>query len=279
VKKEYALDIRGRSFALDRKTRIMGILNVTPDSFADGGAYLEAEAAIARGLEMVEEGADIIDIGGESTRPGSLPVPEEEELRRVVPVVRELRKRTEILLSIDTSKAGVARRTADLGIDLINDTSPIALMHMAGTPETMQIDPRYDDVLEEIRAFLGERVRTAKDSGVSANRILVDPGIGFGKTAGHNLALIANLDVFADLGCPILLGVSRKSFIGKVLDLPVEERLEASLAAGVLGIARGAHILRVHDVKAMRRAADMADAVLAASEASREKGFRACRPC
>ncbi len=271
----------------------MGILNVTPDSFSDGGAYQETEAAFARGLEMAAEGADIIDIGGESTRPGALPVPEEEELRRVLPVIREIRKRTDVLLSIDTTKAEVARRAADLGIDLINDTSalssdsgmaaavaearvPVALMHMAGTPKTMQVDPRYEDVLEEIHGFLDGRLRAARSSGILANRILLDPGIGFGKTAVHNLTLIANLDVFEDLECPILVGVSRKSFIGKVLNLPVEERLEASLAAGVLGIVRGAHILRAHDVKAMRRAADMADAILAESSSVREQGIRAC---
>ncbi len=264
----------------------MGILNVTPDSFSDGGRYLDARAAVARGLEMAAEGADIIDVGGESTRPGALPVAPDEEMARVVPVVREIRKESAALISVDTSKAAVARAAMDAGADIINDVSAlrfdpdmagvaadsgaaVVLMHMKGTPETMQVEPRYEDLFAEVRGFLEARADAARSAGVRRDRIIVDPGIGFGKTFAHNIALIEGLGFLDDLGFPVLAGVSRKSFIGKALGAGPGERLEGSLAAGVLCIERGTHILRVHDVRATRRAADMTDAVLAGGDLER----------
>jgi len=264
----------------------MGILNVTPDSFSDGGRYLDARAAVAWGLEMAAEGADIIDVGGESTRPGALPVAPDEEMARVVPVVREIRKESAALISVDTSKAAVARAALDAGADIINDVSAlrfdpdmagvaadsgaaVVLMHMKGTPETMQVEPRYEDLFAEVRGFLEARADAARSAGVRRDRIIVDPGIGFGKTFAHNIALIEGLGFLDDLGFPVLAGVSRKSFIGKALGAGPGERLEGSLAAGVLCIERGTHILRVHDVRATRRAADMTDAVLAGGDSER----------
>lgn len=279
MRRTYALEVKGRGFALGPRTWIMGIINVTPDSFSDGGAYPEKEKAIERGLEMIEEGADVIDVGGESTRPGARPVSEDEEMGRILPVVRGLRKSAAVLLSVDTMKATVAEAALEAGADIINDVSAfrfdprmagvisrqgaaVVLMHMKGTPETMQSDPRYADLFDEIGWFLKDRIEEARSAGIGRGRIIVDPGIGFGKSPEDNLALIDNLGFLEELGCPILVGASRKSFIGKALGLPVTERLEGSIAAGVLSIARGAHILRVHDVRAMRRAADMADAIL-----------------
>jgi dihydropteroate synthase len=279
VRRTYTLEVKGRGFALGPRTWIMGILNVTPDSFSDGGTYPDKEKAIERGLEMIEEGADVIDVGGESTRPGARPVSEDEEMGRILPVVRGLRKSAAVLLSVDTMKATVAEAALEAGADIINDVSAfrfdprmagvvsrqgaaVVLMHMKGTPETMQSDPRYADLFDEIGWFLKDRIEEARSAGIGRGRIIVDPGIGFGKSPEDNLALIDNLGFLEELGCPVLVGASRKSFIGKALSLPVTERLEGSIAAGVLSIARGAHILRVHDVRAMRRAADMADAIL-----------------
>ncbi len=275
----------------------MGILNVTPDSFSDGGAYRGPEAAAARGAEMVAEGADIIDVGGESTRPGARPVPEAEELARVIPAVRALRERTDVLISVDTMKASVARAALAAGADVVNDVSalrfdpdmagvvaangvPMVLMHMRGTPETMQSFPAYRDLFGEISAFLAERIDAARKAGIAADKIILDPGIGFGKTVEDNLALIDGLEFLAALDRPVLAGVSRKGFIGRTLGLEPGDRLEGSLAAGVICVARGAHILRVHDIRPTRRAADMADAILARGAAgrSREEGRDACRP-
>ena len=273
------LDIRGRRFLLGPRTWIMGIINVTPDSFSDGGRYFDTERAIACGLELAADGADILDVGGESTRPGSLPVPEAEELRRVVPVIGALRKRTTCLLSVDTTKAAVARAALDSGADIVNDTSAfrfdpampgevarsgagVILMHMQGTPLTMQRSPRYGDLLDEIRAFLGERIRMAEAAGIPRERIVVDPGIGFGKTFEDNLALLRRQEVFHELGRPLLLGFSRKAFLGRLLGLPPEERLEGTIAAAVLSVERGAHILRVHDVGPVVRAVRAAEAIL-----------------
>jgi len=257
----------------------MGIINVTPDSFSDGGRYFDTERAIARGLELAADGADILDVGGESTRPGSLPVPEAEELRRVVPVVGALRKRTTCLLSIDTTKAAVARAALDAGADIVNDTSAfrfdpampgevarsgagVILMHMQGTPLTMQRSPRYGDLLDEVRAFLGERIRVAEAAGIPRERVVVDPGIGFGKTFEDNLVLLRRQEFFHELGRPLLLGFSRKAFLGRLLGLPPEERLEGTIAAAVLSVERGAHILRVHDVGPVARAVRAAEAIL-----------------
>jgi len=273
------LDTKGRRFEIGPRTWLMGIVNVTPDSFSDGGIYLETGKAVARGLELVSEGADVLDVGGESTRPGSRPVPEDEELERVVPVVRALRRKTEALLSVDTTKAAVAKAALEAGADIVNDTSALrgdpamaatvarsgaalVLMHMQGTPLTMQEAPRYADLLGEIGAFLAERMSAAAAAGIPAERIIVDPGIGFGKTYEHNLELLRRQEVFQALGRPVLLGVSRKAFLGAILDLPPTRRLEGTIAASVLAVERGAHILRVHDVGPVARAVRTAEAIL-----------------
>ncbi|MHB8093775.1 MAG: dihydropteroate synthase [Candidatus Aminicenantales bacterium] len=259
----------------------MGILNVTPDSFSDGGRYFETGTAVERGLEMIREGADIVDVGGESTRPGSRPVPADEESRRVIPVIRGLRDRTEALISVDTAKASVARQALDAGADIVNDTTALrgdpemaavtagsgaalVLMHMKGVPETMQVQPSYGDLFGEVGSFLEDRIEASLRAGISPECLIIDPGIGFGKRLEDNLALINGLGFLEPLDRPILAGISRKAFIGKVLGgLPSEDRLEGTLAAAVLSVARGAHIVRVHDVRAVRRAVDTADAILA----------------
>jgi dihydropteroate synthase len=285
MKKETRLlDVRGRRFLLGARTWLMGVVNVTPDSFSDGGRYFDAGKAVARGLELAAEGADILDIGGESTRPGSLPVPEAEELRRVVPVIESLRKQTSGLLSVDTTKAAVARAALDAGADIVNDTSAfrfdpampgevarsgaaVILMHMQGTPLTMQESPRYADLLGEIGSFLEERMRVAGAAGISRERVIVDPGIGFGKTFEDNLVLLRRQEVFHGLGRPLLLGFSRKAFLGKILDLPSDERLEGTIAAAVLSVGLGVHILRIHDVGPVARAVRAAEAILGLAEA------------
>ncbi len=263
---------------------IMGVVNVTPDSFSDGGAYADAEAAIAQGLKLAEDGADILDIGGESTRPGAEPVSLEEELNRVSPVIEGLAGETTAKLSIDTRKPEVARAAVAAGASIWNDVSALAyapesletaaalqcdivLMHARGDPKTMQDDPRYGDVVEEVYAFLAGRMEACVKAGVSEARLIVDPGIGFGKALGHNLALIANLDRFCALGVPVLFGASRKRFIA-ALDRagPAAERLGGSIAAVLAGRARGASIFRVHDVAATRQALKIAHAIEGAIE-------------
>jgi dihydropteroate synthase len=257
----------------------MGIVNVTPDSFYDGGRYLEPEKAVAHGLELVEEGADLLDVGGESTRPGSDPTAVEDELRRVIPVIAGLRKQTGALLSVDTTKPAVAEAALDAGADIINDISSfrleprilalagkrktgLVLMHMAGSPKTMQIQPHYDDVTGEIRTFLAEKLDIAEAYGLDREQLIIDPGIGFGKRLEDNLTLLNGLAAFEDLGRPVLVGVSRKSFIGKILNTPPEDRLEGTIAAAVLAVVRGAHVLRVHDVRAVKRAVQVAEAIV-----------------
>ena len=257
----------------------MGILNVTPDSFSDGNLFLEREKAVQHGLRLCSEGADIVDIGGESTRPGSEPIPADEELNRILPVISELKEKTDTLISVDTSKAEVAEKALEAGADLINDISslrfdpemlplvaerqvPVILMHMLGSPKTMQDNPSYGDLLWEVKSFLQERIETAVRSGVKREKIILDPGIGFGKRFEDNLNLIKNLDFLLDLKRPVLIGISRKSFIGTILDSPPQDRLEGSLSAAVLSIAKGAHILRSHDVAATKRAARVADFIL-----------------
>jgi len=253
----------------------MGILNVTPDSFSDGGRYDRPEAAVARAVEMAAEGAALIDVGGESTRPGAAPVDAEEESRRVAPVVAAIARRLPgMWISVDTSKAVVARRGLEAGARLINDVTalrdpdmpgvlrnfgaPAVLMHMQGDPRGMQVNPVYGDVVAEIRAFFEERLAFAADRGLPRDRFVLDPGLGFGKTTEHNLAILRGLDSFKTLGRPILVGASRKSFVGRVLGsedrpLPPSERLEGSLAAHLWAADRGARILRVHDVAATAR--------------------------
>lgn len=272
--------LQGPGLDLDLGSRVllMGVLNVTPDSFSDGGRFLETDDAIRQAETLAEEGADLIDIGGESSRPGAVAVPIEEEIRRVVPVIERLARRLRIPISIDTTKAGVARRAVAAGARIINDISalrmdpdmaplaaregvPVVLMHMQGTPGDMQAHPVYDDVVREISAFFETRIRFAEQSGISRERIVLDPGIGFGKTIDHNLEILARLDEFRSLGRPVLIGPSRKSFIGRVLELPVEERLEGTAAAVAVGILNGASIIRVHDVRAMGRVSRMAKAI------------------
>jgi dihydropteroate synthase len=261
-----------------RRTAVMAILNVTPDSFYDGGRRLDAERAIADGVELAHVGADIIDIGGESTRPGAEEVSEKEELQRVLPVIRGLRRELKLPLSIDTYKFGVAQAALDAGADIVNDISalrfdarmaalvaeekvPVVLMHMQGTPRTMQREPRYENVVREVGDFLTSRVRYAIDLGVAPHAIVIDPGIGFGKTLEHNLTLLRHLGVLAELGQPLLLGASRKTFIGKLLNLEPEQRLEGSLAAAVAAVLAGANIIRAHDVKETIMAVRVADAI------------------
>jgi dihydropteroate synthase len=257
--------------ALDRP-RIMGVVNVTPDSFSDGGRWLEPEAAIAHGLQLAAEGADILDIGGESTRPGAEPVGIEEELRRVIPVIAALAGQVRVPISIDTRNAEVMRRAADVGARIINDVAAlghdpnalrvaaetglaVVLMHAQGDPRTMQLDPHYDNVVLDVCDWLEARVAACEAAGIARERIVVDPGIGFGKTVEHNLALLGSLSIFHGLGCPILLGASRKSFIGRLSGgAPADQRLPGSVAAALLGVAQGAQVLRVHDVAATRQA-------------------------
>jgi dihydropteroate synthase len=255
----------------------MGVVNVTPDSFSDGGEFLDAERAIEHGRLLVAEGADIVDVGGESTRPGSAGVSAEEELSRTQPVVQGLAGVAPV--SVDTSKAAVAEAALDAGATVVNDVTALrsdpdlaplcadrgcelALMHMLGDPRTMQDDPRYDDVVDDIKAFLTERIEVAVAAGVDEERIWVDPGIGFGKTADHNLELIRRLGEFRDLGRPILFGSSRKSFIGKLTGAKVGDRIGGTIASTVIAYANGAEVLRVHDVAPMRQALTVAEAIL-----------------
>jgi len=291
MKKEKTLLWKCRQQALEIGPRplIMGILNVTPDSFSDGGRFFDPQAAVDRGLRMLREGADIIDVGGESTRPGAAAVSAEEELARVVPVIQALAKAPGAVLSIDTMKAGVARRAVEAGARIINDVSALTndpdmpgvakesgagviLMHMRGTPRTMQRDPRYADVVTDIRDYLKARVEALTAGGMAFETMAVDPGIGFGKTLEHNLSLLANLKTLAALGRPVVVGLSRKSFLGKLTGCEVNDRLASSLAGLVFCILNGAHILRVHDVKESRQAATVAMTLAEAGEALRYYG-------
>jgi len=276
--RDFRLSSKGHTLQLGKRTLIMGVLNVTPDSFYDGGRYSNLKRAVDRAWEMVEEGADIIDIGGESSRPGASPVGEKEELERVIPVIKKLSSRIKAFISIDTYKSGVARKAIDVGAIIVNDISalrmdekmakviessgvPVCLMHMQGTPRNMQRNPRYKDVISEIFAFLRERIDFCEQAGIDIEKTIIDPGIGFGKTVEHNLQILKNLDQFKSLGRPIMVGVSRKSLIGKVLRLEPEERLEGSLASAIWSMMKGASILRVHDVKETKRAVKMAEAI------------------
>lgn len=279
MRKEYIIQVNGKTYLLGRRTWIMGILNVTPDSFSDGGLYFEKEKAVEHGLRLISEGADIIDVGGESSRPGSDPVPAEEELRRILPVISGLRKQTKNLISVDTSKSEVARAAIAEGADIINDISafrndpkmitvvaqagsPVILMHMKGSPKTMQRNPHYGNVIEEIKSFLEKKIEFAVENGMIREKIIIDPGIGFGKRFEDNLTLIRNLNEFTSIGQPILVGISRKSFIGKILDLPPGEREEGTLASAILSVVQGAHILRVHEVAPIKRAILVAETIL-----------------
>jgi len=269
---------------------IVGVLNVTPDSFSDGGCYLEPAAAAARAEQIVAEGADVLDIGAESTRPGAIPVPEHEELRRLLPVLKTIRARIAAPISVDTYKATIARAALDEGADIINDVSagrdpamfrvaaaagaPIVLMHMQGTPASMQDNPIYpgNDVVRAVRAFLQDRIAAALAAGVQTDRVVIDPGIGFGKTATHNLALISRLDAIVTLGQPVLIGPSRKRFIATVVNGDPLDRLEGTAAAVTLAIDRGASLVRVHDIAPMVRVVRMAEALRRLREAPASAG-------
>jgi dihydropteroate synthase len=259
---------------------VMGVLNVTPDSFSDGGAFLEPAAALAHAERMAAEGADLVDVGGESTRPGAMPVAETEELRRVIPVIEQLVDRSVIPLSIDTSKAAVARAATAAGAAFVNDVTAlradpemvgvvatagvdVCLMHMLGEPRTMQENPRYDDVVAEVRAFLEERLGFAVRAGIQEERVWLDPGIGFGKTLEHNLALLRRLDEIVAIGRPVVIGTSRKRFLGALTQRGEQDRVAGTVAANVLAFERGAAMFRVHDVAPTRDALAVASATLA----------------
>jgi dihydropteroate synthase len=285
----------GRRLDFSVKTGVMGILNATPDSFYDGGRYLDPQVAVDRAQQMVAEGADIIDIGGQSSRPGSDPVSEAEEADRVLPVVRAVAKSVTAMISVDTYRAVVARAALDAGAHLINDISalrldpallgvvaerhaPLILMHMQGMPRTMQVNPTYEALIDEVFTFLHGRLAVARAGGIAAERLLIDPGIGFGKGARHNLELLRKLHHFRALGRPLVIGTSRKAFIGWILGAGVDDRLEGTAATVAAAILRGADIVRVHDVLAMARVARMTDAMIRPHFDTRAKGQKAVEP-
>jgi dihydropteroate synthase len=275
---KFVFEARDKRLALGERTAVMGVINVTPDSFFEESRKTAPAEAIAAALEMIEAGASIIDLGGESTRPGAQPVPVDEEIHRLSPVLTGLRRLTKVPISIDTRKSKVAEVALDLGADIVNDVtslrgdtqmaeivarsrSGLVLMHMKGGPETMQMDPVYGDAVEEIRDFLSDAVERAEQAGISPDSILIDPGIGFGKTTAHNLQILNRLDRFASLGKPVLVGTSRKTFIGKVLDFPPEDRLHGTAATVAAAVLRGAHVVRVHDVAEMLQVVRVVDAI------------------
>lgn len=270
------LDLPGRRLDLETPA-VMGILNVTPDSFSDGGRHLLRDEALAAARRMVEEGATIIDVGGESTRPGAMPVAESEELDRVVPVVEAISRELDCVISIDTMKPAVMRACGLAGAHIVNDVNGLrasgaleavaesgmaaCLMHMRGNPQTMQTSPDYVDVVAEVESFLRARVAACEAAGITRGRLLIDPGFGFGKLLEHNLALFAALDGLEAIGLPVLVGVSRKGMIGQILDLPVDRRVNGGLAAAALAVSMGAKVIRTHDVQATVEAVKFATAV------------------
>ena len=272
------MNCRGKQLTFGQRTLIMGVLNVTPDSFSDGGKYLDVAAAICHAKHMAEHGADVVDIGGESSRPGASPASSEEELARVLPVIEGLIDEISIPVSIDTCKSVVALRALEAGAHIVNDITAlqgdaemakvvvemnagVILMHMRGTPRTMQHSPVYDDVVSEISSWFQHRIEAAETEGISPDHIVIDPGIGFGKTVDHNLEILRRLDEFRNLNKPVLIGTSRKSFIGKILNLTVNNRIEGTAATITWAIAHGADMVRVHDVKSMHRVVRMTDAL------------------
>jgi len=268
---------REREIDLGHRTLVMGVVNITPDSFSDGGRYATTGPALAHARQLLDEGADLLDLGGESTRPGSQPVPAEEQWRRIGPVVEALAGEGRALVSVDTSSAAVAERALLAGAHVVNDVTALGdpamaavvaaagaglvLMHMRGSPVEMQRDPRYADAAAEVTALLAERLSAAASAGIARDRVALDPGIGFGKTVRHSLELLARLETLVALDRPVLVGVSRKSFIGQILDLPVDQRLEGSLAAAAVAVFLGARIVRAHDVAATVRAVRVAEAL------------------
>lgn len=270
--------LKNKTLDFSQRAYIMGVLNLTPDSFFDGRRFPEPEAAVQHAFRMEAEGADIIDLGGESTRPGAQAVPLKEEFRRVLPVLKRLSGRLKVPISIDTYKSEVAERCIQCGAEMVNDISglyfdprmkevvaryevPVIVMHIKGTPRDMQKDPQYRDLIGEILSYFRESISRADAAGVPADKIIIDPGIGFGKSFAHNLDILKGLESFKVLGKPIMVGVSRKSFLGKILDLPVDERLEGSIAAALYAVLRGANIVRVHDVAATVRALRTVEAI------------------
>ncbi len=279
------LRIKNKTFEFGLRTYIMGVLNVTPDSFSDGAKFLDADSAVEYARRMLADGADIIDVGGESTRPGSEPVPADEEKKRVLPVIERLAKETDAVISVDTTKAKVAEAALSAGASMVNDISglhfdsalpkviadrgvPVCIMHIRGTPKNMQVNPVYNDLMGEIIDHLSKGLEIAQKAGILHEKIMVDPGIGFGKTLEHNLEILRRLKELKVLGCPILVGTSRKSVIGQVLGLPVEDRLDGTAATVAISIANGVDMIRVHDVKQMARVAKMSDAVIRTSTSS-----------
>jgi dihydropteroate synthase len=273
-----------KTFELGKRTYIMGVLNVTPDSFSDGGRFLESEVAVSHALRMVEDGADIIDIGGESTRPGAVPVSLKHERERVLPVIERLSKETHVPISIDTYKSEVAAEAIDRGASIVNDISglrsspdmaslvsergvSLIIMHMKGEPRNMQTAPTYDDVVREIHGFLDDRSKVAINAGVPKDRIILDPGIGFGKTVEHNLEILAKVEELNTLGLPLMIGTSRKSFIGNILGTDVDDRLEGTIASNVAAVLGGVDFVRVHDVKEVARALALTDRIVRARKA------------
>lgn len=270
------LECAGKSLDLSRAA-IMGVINITPDSFSDGGRFFNYDDACWQARTMLDDGADIIDIGGESTRPGAKPVPLVQELDRVIPVIEHIAGEMDCIISVDTSKPEVMRAAVSAGAGLINDVCalgadgaiqaaaqtgvPVCLMHMQGSPRTMQANPCYDDVVEEVRTFLLERAAACEAAGISKNRIIIDPGFGFGKTVAHNVALLNHLDDLCTSGYPVLAGLSRKAMIGALLGLPVDERMAASLALAITAVQKGARIIRSHDVRHTRDAIRMIEAL------------------
>ena len=271
------MNCRGIELNIGENTHIMGVLNITPDSFSDGGAYLDTNTAVAHAKKMIADGATMLDIGGESSRPGAEPVPTDVQINRVLPVIQELKSaELDIPISIDTTKAVVAQQALEAGAHIINDITAlrgdiemaevasdmaagVVLMHMKGTPRTMQHSPQYKDVVKEIYDNLEKWISYAISKGIEPNRIMIDPGIGFGKTTEQNIQILKKLRVFKQLNKPILIGTSRKSFIGNLLDLPIKQRLEGTIATVCWSIAQGVDIVRVHDVKAISRAVKMTD--------------------
>ncbi len=280
LRSDYKINCRGKILDLSSRTHIMGILNVTPDSFSDGGLYNDPAKAVERAREMAAAGADIIDIGGESTRPGAEPLSEEEELHRIIPIIEHLVAELTVPISVDTYKATVAKKALKAGASIVNDISglhfspdmaktaadygaAVVIMHIKGTPRDMQQNPVYDDVVVDVMSYLEEGIAIAVKAGVDREKILIDPGIGFGKTLEHNLTLLNRLDEFRSLGRPIVLGTSRKKFIGTILGIPVpEQRIDGTAPTLALGIERGASVVRVHDVARMTQVVRMTDAVL-----------------
>jgi len=278
-KESFVLNFSHASIDLTKKVAVMGILNLTPDSFYDGGRYITEKEVMRRVEQMIREGADIIDIGGESTRPGARKISWEEEVKRTIPYIKKITRLFKLPISIDTYKAKVAKEAIESGAEMVNDISGLrfdpdmagvvssnkvflVIMHIKGTPRNMQDNPQYGNLMGEIVSYLKESLKIAESAGINLKKIIIDPGIGFGKTVEHNLFILKNLKELRVLGRPILIGVSRKSFIGKVLNLPLEERLPGSLAATCIGLVGGARVVRCHDVKETRQVVDLAEAIL-----------------